>query len=202
MPTRRKTRKPSFEPPAAPSARPAGWVYRSGAGADEPTTPSPTPAEAPAPATPIAAAAAPVPQKRDSAAQSIVDAHALYGAAAGLVPLPIIDAAAIAAVQLAMLRELARHYGVPFSRERGKAVIAAIAGGLMPAYTGRSALKYLATRLPVLGPVFTVATVPAFASATTYAIGQLFAAHFADGGTLDTLDVAGARTRLAGELAR
>jgi uncharacterized protein (DUF697 family) len=181
----RKT-KPSFDAPgAAAGGSDTGWVYRS-----EPTgrhTANPPIIDVP-PSRP--AAEAPDAALREAAARSIVDRYAKFAAAAGLVPIPLLDTAAIAGVQLKMLDELSQHFDVPFSRERGKAIVAALAGGAGSTWSSGHVVKFLMKRVPVAGTLFQVATEPALASAATYAIGRVFITHFASGGTLDTLATA------------
>ena len=207
-------RKPSFEGSGGAKGG-AAWVYRSEAGAAEGvagtakarTGPragaagktaaggaarvSAAAASEPAPAKPNAAA----PGDRARGAQRLVDRYAKYSAAAGLVPVPVADVAAIAAVQVAMLGALAGHYGVPYSRERGKTLVATMLGGLMPALAGHQVLK-------AIGPLAGMISVSGFAMAATYAIGQLFIAHFESGGTLLDIDVEQSRTALAADLSR
>ncbi|POF27890.1 YcjF family protein [Roseibium marinum] len=65
-----------------------------------------------------------------NAGQLIVDRHAQFGAIAGLVPLPWVDLAAIAAVVERMLRKLARLYGQPISADRSKHLAAALLTGM------------------------------------------------------------------------
>jgi len=139
--------------------------------------------------------------ERTIGGHAIAERYALYAAAAGLVPMPVIDVAAIAGVQVAMARALAQEYSVPFDREKGRTIVTALAGGVASTATGRSVLKMLVKRIPIAGTVFTVATVPAVASAVTYAVGCVFIAHFEAGGTLDDLDLDESKRQVAGRLA-
>ena len=50
--------------------------------------------------------------------------------------MPLVDLAAVGGVQIQMLRRLSQIYGVPFSKNRGKALIAGFAGTMIPATTG------------------------------------------------------------------
>ena len=52
----------------------------------------------------------------------------------------------------AMLGELAGHYGVPYTRERGKTLVASMLGGLMPSLAGHQVLKAVG---PLLGGAVT-----------------------------------------------
>ena len=88
--------------------------------ADEPTDSTPTPT---------------TDEERDQLATQLVDRFSLWSGAAGLIPIPIVDMAAVGGVQLQMLRRLSEIYGVPFSENRGKSIIASLAGAIIPAST-------------------------------------------------------------------
>ena len=207
-------RKPSFEGSGGAQGG-AAWVYRSEAGAPEGAAGAAKTRSAPragaagktaaggAAKASAAAASKPPPAKTSAAApddrargaQLLVDRYAKYSAAAGLVPVPVVDVAAIAAVQVAMLGQLAGHYGVPYSRERGKTLVATMLGGLMPALAGHQVLK-------AIGPLAGMISVSGFAMTATYAVGRLFIAHFESGGTLLDIDVEQSRTALAADLSQ
>src|SRR5687767_373006 len=70
--------------------------------------------------------------EREEQASQVVDRFSLWSGAAGLVPIPIADVAAIVGVQLQMLRRLSDIYGVPFVDNRGKSVLTALAGAIIP----------------------------------------------------------------------
>jgi uncharacterized protein (DUF697 family) len=111
------------------------------------------------------------------------------------VPVPLVDLAAIGAVQITMLGTLARQYAVPFSRARGKTLVAALLGALMPSLAGHQVLK-------AIGPLAGILSISGFAMASTQALGQLFVSHFETGGTLENLDVEQSRRRLLTSLNR
>jgi uncharacterized protein (DUF697 family) len=94
-----------------------------------------------------------------------------------------------------MVGSLARHYGVPDSRERGKTLVATLVGGLMPSLAGHQMLK-------AVGPLVGMISVSGFAMAATYAVGRLFIAHFESGGSLLDVDVERSRRRLAADIGR
>lgn len=126
-------------------------------------------------------------ERRDELAKQIVDRFSLYSGAAGLIPVPLVDVAAVGGVQLQMLRRLSEVYDVPFSENRGKSIIASLAGALIPASTATTTamgVGSLLKALPGIGTVVGVVSMPAFSAAATYAIGKLFIQHFASGGTL------------------
>ena len=63
-------------------------------------------------------------EQRDELASQIVDRFSLWSGAAGLIPVPLVDIAAVGGLQLQMLRRISEVYGVPFSSNRGKSIIA------------------------------------------------------------------------------
>ena len=123
------------------------------------------------------------PEHRDELASDLVDRFALWSGVVGLVPLPVIDAVAVGGVQLQMLRRLSQIFDVPFTANRGKALLASIAGATVPATSAfgfASALKIL----PVVGNVVSVFVMPVLSAGATYGIGKAFVEHFKSGGTL------------------
>jgi uncharacterized protein (DUF697 family) len=123
------------------------------------------------------------PQERDELASKLVDRYAMWSGAAGLIPIPLVDIATVAGVQLQMVRRLSQVYGVPFSDNRGKSIIASLAGSMIPATSGMGAASVLKS-IPVIGSSIAALTMPALSAGATYAIGKVFVQHFSSGGTL------------------
>jgi uncharacterized protein (DUF697 family) len=124
---------------------------------------------------------------RDAEAAQVVDRYSLWSGAGGLIPLPLIDIVVVGGIQLQMLRRLSQIYGVPFSENRGKSVIASLAGSVIPASTATSTAMGVASVLkgiPGIGTVISTFTMPVFSAGATYVIGKVFIQHFASGGTL------------------
>src|SRR6516225_3506093 len=82
-----------------------------------------------------------------------------------------------------MLRRLSQIYNVDFSKNRGKALIAALAGSMIPATSGMGAASALKT-IPVLNILAAGFVMPVLSAGATYAIGKAFIQHFQSGGTL------------------
>ena len=141
---------------------------------------------------PTESGAAPLTEaERDEQASQVVDRFSLWSGAAGLVPIPIIDMAAIAGVQLQMLRRLSDIYAVPFSDNRGKSVITALAGAIIPHSTAQTAAMTfgsLMKSIPGIGTTVGALTQPVIAAGATFVIGRVFMKHFASGGTLLDFD--------------
>jgi uncharacterized protein (DUF697 family) len=120
-------------------------------------------------------------------ADSIINKHVVGSMGVGLIPMPLVDLAALTGVQLNMLRMLAKAYNVPFTKDTGKNVLASLMGGVVPLSFAGSVAS-LMKAIPVVGQTTGVLAMPATAGAVTYAIGKVFNQHFASGGTFLTFD--------------
>jgi uncharacterized protein (DUF697 family) len=124
---------------------------------------------------------------RDELASQLVDRLSLWSGAAGLIPVPLVDMAAVGGVQLHMLRRLSEIYGIPFSENRGKSILASLAGAVIPASTATTTamgVSSLMKGLPGIGTAIGALTMPVVAAGATWVIGKVFIQHFASGGTL------------------
>jgi uncharacterized protein (DUF697 family) len=121
--------------------------------------------------------------KSEQAEQSL-KYYGKWAAAAGLIPVPVADLAAVTGIQLKMLADVSKIYGVPFKGDLGKSTLGALAGALLPAKLGYGGIGSLIKSVPIVGSIAGVATMPAFNYGATIAIGRVFAKHFASGGTL------------------
>jgi uncharacterized protein (DUF697 family) len=123
------------------------------------------------------------PERRRAMAVKLVERFSLWSGAAGLIPVPIVDLAAVGGVQIQMLRRISQIYGVPFTENRGKSIIAGLAGSMIPASSAMGAAS-LIKGVPLVGALISVLAMPALSAGATYAIGMAFIEHFASGGTL------------------
>ena len=123
------------------------------------------------------------PEHRAEMASKLVERFAIWSGVAGLIPLPIVDVLTVGGLQIQMVRRISQIYDVPFSENRGKALIASLAGTMIPATSGigaASTLKFV----PLVGMVASAFVMPVLSAGATYAIGKAFIQHFASGGTL------------------
>ena len=125
----------------------------------------------------------PPPDGRRVVALKLVERFALWSGVAGIIPMPFVDLAAVGGVQLQMLRRISRIYGVPFSVNRSKALIASLAGSMIPASSGMGVAS-ITKSVPVIGTAMGALVMPALSAGATYAIGMAFIQHFTSGGTL------------------
>ena len=121
--------------------------------------------------------------------QKLVKNYMWWSMGAGLVPVPLVDMAAVTGVQLKMLADLSRAYDVKFTEDAGRKIVLSLLGSLIPNGLARGFLGSLLKIIPVVGTVMGTISMSAFSGAATYAIGKLFIQHYEAGGTLLDLDV-------------
>ena len=113
----------------------------------------------------------------------IVERYANYCAVGGAIPLPILNIAGVTAIVIRMVKMLSRHYRVPFERDRARAIVSGLIGGIVPTGIGTAAGSALFFVLPgsyLVGLAVSSIT----ASTLTRKIGQMFVDHFERGATL------------------
>ncbi len=106
----------------------------------------------------------------------------VYGAMGiGIVPMPILNVAAVTGIQLDMVRQLSGLYGIAFKENLAKKIITAVIGagaGVLASPLVESAV----IGIPVVGLPLAVGTKPLLNGTGTYAVGQMFVTHFEKGG--------------------
>jgi uncharacterized protein (DUF697 family) len=126
--------------------------------------------------------------KRQAQARAIVARHAAYSAVGGFLPLPVASVAGITTIIIRMVKMLSNLYGVPFERDRARAIIVGLVGGTVPtgfAAVTTSTLFFVVPSGALMGLVVSSFT----AIACTRSIGQIFIEHFESGATLHDLSI-------------
>jgi uncharacterized protein (DUF697 family) len=121
-------------------------------------------------------------------AQAIVKEYMKWTGAAGIIPFPIADTAAIAAFQVAMVNKIGKVYGFEFPSHWTKSVISSLVGSYASTALGKGIGMNIVRSLPVIGGLASIIVAPGFAAASTWALGQVFITHFASGETMLTFD--------------
>ncbi|HXZ83996.1 MAG TPA: DUF697 domain-containing protein [Myxococcota bacterium] len=111
--------------------------------------------------------------------ERLISNHIAAAAAAAAIPIPLVDLLAVTAVQLALVRSLARRHGAEIGIDAAGAVGVGLFGALLPRVAA-SALKIL----PGIGTVGGAVAQCAFSGATTWAIAESLRERLARG-TLD-----------------
>lgn len=127
------------------------------------------------------------PTKKALNANAIVEEHALIGAGVGLIPVPMIDLFGVGANRFWMLSKLSNLYGVKYQRSVVRASLASMAS-LLSAHSAISITASLIKTVPVVGYAAGSLAVGTYAGASTYAIGQIFVAHFEEEGSFLDFD--------------
>jgi len=123
--------------------------------------------------------------ERGKHAETIIRNHVIWSMGASFViVIPIADIFAVSAIQLDMVRQLSRVYGLPFSETQGKAIVTTLTSSTLARAGARSLIKLL----PGIGTVIGGVTVSIFNGASTYALGEVFKQHFSNGGTFLDFD--------------
>jgi uncharacterized protein (DUF697 family) len=126
--------------------------------------------------------------RRRSQANSIVERHTAYAAVGGIIPVPIANVASITAVIVRMVKLLSDLYGIPFERDRARAIVVGLMGGAMPTGLGAVTTSTLFYVVPGSGLVgLAVSSIAAVAC--TRSIGRIFVEHFETCSSLHDLRV-------------
>ena len=128
-------------------------------------------------------------------AEKIIHQHILWSIGAGLVPIPILDIAAVSGIQLDMLKQLSSLYGVRYSESEGKVWLSALSCIIL-AKVAANAIKLI----PGIGSIVGGASMAAVSGASTYALGQIAVKHFESSGDLSNLDMNAAKRTYEEEL--
>jgi uncharacterized protein (DUF697 family) len=121
-------------------------------------------------------------------ALDLVKNHVIAAMAIGTLPLPLIDIAALTALQLRMIARLSKLYDIPFSQNIAKSVTTSLLGAIIPGAAQRwswSLLKFI----PLIGVALGTITSTTMAGTTTYAVGRAFIRHFEQGKSFLTLRI-------------
>jgi len=115
---------------------------------------------------------------------SIIQEKMILAMGAGVIPVPVVDFLAVSAIQVAMVRQISRAYGINYKESEGKALITSLAGAGMARWGGS-----LMKSVPGIGTLLGGATTSVLSGASTYAIGEVFKIHFEKGGTFLDFDL-------------
>lgn len=116
-------------------------------------------------------------------ADDIIRKHVLYAMGGSIIPVPIADLVATTAIQVDMLKQIANLYGIDYQESAGKGTVSAVTGNIM-ARIGASFIK----AIPGIGSFIGGISMVALTGAATYALGQVFVKHAAEGGTFKDFD--------------
>ena len=122
---------------------------------------------------------------KDAHAGTIIRNHVVWSMGASyVIPLPVADVFAVSAIQVDMIRQLSRVYGIDFAETQGKALVTSLTTSAMTKAGARSLIKLI----PGIGTVVGGVATAVLNGASTYALGEVFKKHFGNGGTFLDFD--------------
>jgi uncharacterized protein (DUF697 family) len=107
---------------------------------------------------------------------------------------------AISGVQVKMIYELCKQYGVDFEHKSALAIASGVAGGAATKTLAGVLAKQLVRFAPGIGPVFMLAVEPAISYVTTQAMGAAFISHFEADGRLHDFNPERIRQYMAAQI--
>ena len=133
--------------------------------------------------------------------EGIVNNHVLWAMGAGLIPVPLFDIAAVTAIQMDMLRQLARHCGSGFSESTGKQFLVGLTGSTFAGIGASALTKNTFARIgasvfkfvPGVGSIIGGISMSALSGASTYAVGHVAINRFTAHDDLQSVDLAEVR---------
>ncbi|MDQ6975771.1 MAG: DUF697 domain-containing protein [Mariprofundaceae bacterium] len=122
----------------------------------------------------------------DAQAESQIHKFTAGAMVIGIVPIPLVDLAALLALQMKMLHSLSKTYDIPFKANLGKSAIGSLISAYAPYASATPLAASISKLIPGIGHISAGATLVILNGASTYAIGKVFEQHFASGGTFLT----------------
>lgn len=139
--------------------------------------------------------------KRLDAAGEIIASSTKWSVAASLIPIPYLDLAALGAIQVNMIVDLANLYDQKVTKQAVQGVISVMLGTLVPAGAAHLAVSSSTKLLPGYGTAIGAVSLATFGTAATYSIGKVFVRHFEKGGTIGNFSTAAVQEDLKKEFA-
>lgn len=131
---------------------------------------------------------APIPNVSKEVLDKILRRHVWGAAGVGVIPVPVVDLAALTGIQLNLLRKLGNLYNMTLAEQGVTKIISSLLSSVMPTALGPSLALSLSKIVPLLGPNLGAVTMPLMFGASTYALGKVFIQHFESGGTFLSFD--------------
>jgi uncharacterized protein (DUF697 family) len=118
-------------------------------------------------------------------AEAVIRRNVLWALGGGILPLPILDVAAVTAIELKMLKELANIYQVEFSPGIARKIIYSLLANIGLVGVGTLLGGSIAKLIPFLGVSLGFISVSVLVGSFTDSLGQTVLIHLEGGGTLE-----------------
>jgi uncharacterized protein (DUF697 family) len=110
----------------------------------------------------------------------MVERYSVFAGGAGIIPMPIVSLGGVMGVNIRMVQILCKMYGVPFQRDRARAIVVGLVGGATPVGIAAATASTLAYFTPATN-LIAVAVSSAMAITCTRRIGRVFVDRFEAG---------------------
>jgi uncharacterized protein (DUF697 family) len=118
----------------------------------------------------------------------IIRRYMLLAMGCGLIPSAVVDMAAVTALEVQMIHELAHEYAMAFPRSLvGYKILISILGSIGPVYLSNR-LKSTVKLIPAVGHAASASLLVIVNGASMYAVGKVFQRHFESGGVFLSMD--------------
>ncbi len=130
-------------------------------------------------------------------AEKVIQNYLVWTGAAGVIPIPLLDTAAVAGLQVKMLQEIGLIYDQKLSEHWVKSTIGALTAGSVAMSVSKSFGLSVVGAVPFIGGLAKLLLAPGVAAASTYALGRIFIIHFESGSSFLSLDPQKYKTHMA-----
>ena len=129
--------------------------------------------------------------ERNALAHNVLRRASYWSIPVGFIPIPILNILCLAAVQIILVFNLCRIYGISFEKKSVYAVICALLSATIAGSVTEIIKKFILESTPVLGTVIALIIQPALCYMMTLAIGRVFIVHIKSQKDLNNFDDAG-----------
>jgi uncharacterized protein (DUF697 family) len=119
--------------------------------------------------------------------ETVIRGHVIGAMAAGLVPVPLFDLAAVVGIMTKMVFSLCALYKVSFVNNIVRSTIVSLLAGFIPV-TFAAGFASLLKFIPGIGSIAGSISMSVLAGGLTYAVGRVFVQHFESGGSFLDFD--------------
>jgi len=138
----------------------------------------------------IVAVKQPTFHERNALARDVVRRASYWSIPLSFIPIPVLNILCLAAVQIIMVFNLCRIYGLPFEKKSVYAVICALLSATIADSGSEIIKKFIFDGTPMLGNIIALMTQPALCYVATLTVGHVFIVHIESQKDLNNLDVA------------
>jgi len=128
----------------------------------------------------------------EKAIDKIITEHVGFSMIAGAIPIPLLDIVAVSAIQLDMIRQIAKKYEIDFDDEIGKTLVSSIISTTIGTSIGRAGASVVKV-IPGIGTILGIGSQVVLSGITTFAVGHIFNNHFSNHQSLKDFNLDGVK---------